>query len=203
MNWIAQRPQRIFPDEQCPAFPYELKRSADEPGFFAILTEADAVTAIHDQVNKLEPEFDRSSMSGLHRLLWLLNDTNRYKSIQAYLGFMATKPERFYSEVLIGPFDAEHRQFIIDLKSIEQLATEFLYRLRISCSHLEDGNNFFRIWLTPIKTNFGQPPKPLWGFSLSLRAEAVAESKGECVRRWIMLVSAVAGAFERTPAATG
>ena len=81
MNWIHQLPPLNLPDENSPSWPYLNKRSPDQTGFFAILTEPDAEAAIEDQVAKLGATFDRSSLirwrqrMGEERVMALLQES--------------------------------------------------------------------------------------------------------------------------------
>lgn len=193
MELVQQCPPPTVSEESSPAYPYD--------GFFAILSEGDVTTAIEDQVLKLGPDFDRTELAEFCRLLWLLNDTTRHKTFQAYLRFTDGNSENtggFVSEILLCPFDAESRQFVIGLDDITRMAFDFKTRLTKATASA-DNKRDCSIRLTPLRTKFGvRPQPPTWGYSLRLRAETFADSPHQAVARWKALIGAMNKAFEKS-----
>jgi len=192
VNLIRQCPPLELSEEHSPACPYK--------EFLAILTEDDAVDAVQDQVLKLGPDFDRSALTGLYRLLWLLNDTTRHKTFQTYLRFKKhgklenRRAESFFSEIFLCPLQAETGHFIIGIEDITELASEFARRFAIATASLNAGEGY-SIRLTPIKTKLDVPMTS--GYSLILRAEGIDASAREAVVKWRKLIQSMTAAFEK------
>jgi hypothetical protein len=172
---IILNPPKELREEECPAWPYG-------PKFRAIHEEADAIEAVRDQVGKLPPEIDRESLSPFYRLLWILNDGPLHKTFQGYLGFSEREREDgqacFFSEILLNPLNHESK-FIIDLPKVKALSLQIVSKLTVTADRSDS-----RVVLTPIKTKFGSPPAPQWGYALGMKNEGFGGTRMSAFEAW-------------------
>jgi hypothetical protein len=191
-SWIVIDPPLELALHLSPAWPYEPKASPEDTGFYAILEEGDAIDAVEDQVLKLGAGFDRMSLGPFYRLMWFLNrESNR--SFQSYLGFLSGG---FFSQILLCPIHLESLQPIIDLDSVQDLATDLAARFDAAALASLFPMGRSRIGLTPLGTKFGIPPVLDLGFSLRLTTECIGDSSSAALAEWVSLTSLLVTVFE-------
>lgn len=181
-----------------PAYPYTPKSRPEDPGMTQIVSERDVEFALEDQVLKLGSDFDRNVLPPFYRFVWLLNKSSRQRSLQGYLGrFRIDDKQGFYSDVLLNPYDQPSDSFLIDLAQVQELASEYSYRLSLALE-AQDPNGW-RIKLRPVRTKFGLKPNLQLGYMLSIRIEATMESQERAAELWAHIVSSLESAFEERP----
>lgn len=185
-------PPLELPLELSPAFSYEAKAEPGETGFYEILEEGDAIDAVEDQVLQLGEGFDRTLLDPFYRLLWLLN-RERYKSFQSYLGFLSGG---FFSQILLSPIHRKSLQPIIDLDTVQNLATSLATRFDAAALVSSFPTSRSRIGFTPLGTKFGIPPVLNLGFSLRLTTECIGASSSAALAQWVSLTSLLVTVFE-------
>lgn len=179
MEWLHVLPP-FDPGEPYPAFPYQ--------GWWPILEERDARTAIRDQVERLGTEVGEEAVRPFYRFLWLLNRGTAHKTSHAYLVFPIHRIDRsrgahcFRSEVFLFPYKPEGSVLLDGLPAITTMV--WLLERRFTGADDEFPSRACSVTLSAIGLRSGSQAQDGFGYAGRILVDAYGESRAAAVRNW-------------------